>query len=152
MCTSRFSPSLIHGLCAIFASNLRFMRLFQAPLDTCLDSPFLPASQFTLCTSQFTRPRRTFFPLSLFLCLKSAVQKLEKVPVKMFSVKSLACSSGAGNVRTNFMGTWDFLVLSAGKPHANKIPPCRGGVLGSFRRGGGVVEVPILFLWARGFF
>ena len=31
---------LIHGLCAIFASNSRFMRLFQAALDTCLDSPF----------------------------------------------------------------------------------------------------------------
>ena len=38
--TSRFSPSLIHGLCAFFASNSRFMRLFQAPLDTCLGSPF----------------------------------------------------------------------------------------------------------------
>ena len=36
-------------------------------------------------------------------------------------------------------------------PHAHKIPPFRGGggVLGFFRRGG--VEVPILFLWARGF-
>ena len=36
-----FNPSLIHGLCAIFASNSQFMRLFQAPLDTCLDSPLL---------------------------------------------------------------------------------------------------------------
>ena len=34
------SPSLIHGLCAFFASNSRFMHLFQAPLGTCLDSPF----------------------------------------------------------------------------------------------------------------
>ena len=33
-------PSLIHGLCAFFASNSRFMRLSQAPLDTPLDSPF----------------------------------------------------------------------------------------------------------------
>ena len=33
-------PSLIHGLCAFFASNSRFMRLFQAALDTPLDSPF----------------------------------------------------------------------------------------------------------------
>ena len=46
MPNSRFAlhggrPSLIHGLCAIFASNSRFMRLFQAALDTCLDSPFL---------------------------------------------------------------------------------------------------------------
>ena len=47
MPNSRFAlhglaPSLIHALCAIFASNSRFMRLFQAPLrlDTCLDSPF----------------------------------------------------------------------------------------------------------------
>ena len=30
----------LHGLCAFFASNSRFMRLFQAALDTCLDSPF----------------------------------------------------------------------------------------------------------------
>ena len=35
-------------------------------------------------------------------------------------------------------------------PHAHKIPPFRGGVLGFFRRGG--VEVPILFLWVWGFF
>ena len=41
VCTSRFNPSLIHGLCAILAFNSRFMRLFQAPLDTCLDSPLL---------------------------------------------------------------------------------------------------------------
>ena len=31
---------VIHGLCAFFASNSRFMRLFQAAFDTCLDSPF----------------------------------------------------------------------------------------------------------------
>ena len=45
MPNSRFAlhgkrPSLIHGLCAFFASNSRFMRLFQAALDTCLGSPF----------------------------------------------------------------------------------------------------------------
>ena len=44
MPNSRFAlhgkrPSLIHGLCAFCASNSRFMRLFQAALDTCLDSP-----------------------------------------------------------------------------------------------------------------
>ena len=33
-------PSLIHGLCAFFASNSRFVHLLQAALDTCLDSPF----------------------------------------------------------------------------------------------------------------
>ena len=46
MPNSRFAlhgrrPSQIHGLCASFASNSRFMRLFQAALDTCLDSPLL---------------------------------------------------------------------------------------------------------------
>ena len=35
-------------------------------------------------------------------------------------------------------------------PHAHKIPPFRGGSC-FFWKGGGV-EVPILFLWARGFF
>ena len=37
------------------------------------------------------------------------------------------------------MGAWHFLVLSAGKPHAHKIPRFREGVWK------GVVEVPILF-------
>ena len=44
MPNSRFAlhglaPSLIHGLCAIFASDSRFVRLFQAPLDTGLNKP-----------------------------------------------------------------------------------------------------------------
>ena len=43
VCTSRFSPSAIHGLCAILASNSRFMRPFPAPLNTCCQ-PF--SSQF----------------------------------------------------------------------------------------------------------
>ena len=48
------SPSLIHGLCAFFASNSRFMRLFQAALDTPLDSPFsatlsVHGLHFTVC-------------------------------------------------------------------------------------------------------
>ena len=38
--------------------------------------------------------------------------------------------------------------LSAGKPHAHKIPRFRGGGGISFFWG---QEVPILFLWARGF-
>ena len=54
VCTSRFSPSLIQGLCALFASNSRFMRLFQAALDTPLDSPF---SASLSLSSRFTRPR-----------------------------------------------------------------------------------------------
>ena len=45
MPNSRFAlhgtrPSLIHGLFAFFASNSRFIRLFQAALDTPRDSPF----------------------------------------------------------------------------------------------------------------
>ena len=40
VCSSLFSTFLIHDLCAIFASNSRFVRLFQAALDTCLGSPF----------------------------------------------------------------------------------------------------------------
>ena len=57
MPNSRFSPSLIHvyapflplihGLCA-------FSRPLLIPVST---APFLPASQFTVCTSRFTRPR-----------------------------------------------------------------------------------------------
>ena len=41
---------------------------------------------------------------------------------------------------------WFFLLEN---PHAHKIPPFRGGGVGFFWKGG--VEVPILFLWARGF-
>ena len=37
--TSRFA--LIHGSCATFAFNLRFMHLYQAALDTCLNGPLL---------------------------------------------------------------------------------------------------------------
>ena len=61
--------------------------------------------------------------------------------------KFSACNSGAGNGRANFMGAWDFLLLE--NPHAHKFLLLGGGVPG-FLEGG--VEVPILFLWARGFF
>ena len=59
MPNSRFAlhgkrPSLIHGLCTFFASNSRFMCLFQAALDTPL-GPSPPPSQFMVCTSQFAR-------------------------------------------------------------------------------------------------
>ena len=55
MPNSRFA---LHGLApplyAFFASNSRFMRLFQAPLDTSLDSPFsatlsVRGLHFTVC-------------------------------------------------------------------------------------------------------
>ena len=57
----------------------------------------------------------------------------KKPHVRNFSARN----SGAGNGRANFMGAWDFLLLSAGKPHAHIILPFWGGVLGFFRRGGG---------------
>ena len=51
-------PSLIHGLHAFFASNSRGLCAFIRPLLTPVTTaPFLPASQFTVCTSRFTRPR-----------------------------------------------------------------------------------------------
>ena len=55
-------------------------------------------------------------------------------------------NSGAGNGCANFMDAWKKCVLSARKPMSIKF-----GVLGGefFWGGGGV---PILFLWARGFF
>ena len=62
MPTSRFAlhgkrPSLIHGLCAISASNSRFMRLLRPHLTPVSAAPFWPASQFTVCTSRFTQLR-----------------------------------------------------------------------------------------------
>ena len=38
-----------------------------------------------------------------------------------------ARSCGARNGCANFMDAWQFLVLSAVKPHAHKISPFRGG-------------------------
>ena len=55
-------------------------------------------------------------------------------------------NSGAGNGCANFMDAWKKCVLSAGKPMSIKFRVLGGGFWG----GGG--EVPILFLWARGFF
>ena len=57
-------------------------------------------------------------------------------------------NSGAGNGCANFMGAWHFLFFLMEKPHAQKILRLRG--VGFFLGGGGV-EVPISFLWARGF-
>ena len=55
-------------------------------------------------------------------------------------------NSGAGNGCANFMDTWKKCVLSAGKTMSVKFLLFRV----FFLAGGG--EVPILFLWARGFF
>ena len=54
--------------------------------------------------------------------------------------------SGAGNGCANFMDTWKNAFFLQEKPMSVKFPFLGGGVLGG---GGGV---PILFLWARGFF
>ena len=58
-------------------------------------------------------------------------------------------NSGAGKWLRQFYGHLEKCFLSAGKPYVHKIPCFRGGgILGL----GGGGEVPILFLWARGFF
>ena len=54
------APSLIHGLRTFFASNSRFRHLFQAPLDTPLDSPFsatlsVHGLHFTVCAPSNSR-------------------------------------------------------------------------------------------------
>ena len=56
MPNSRFAlhgkrPSLIHGLCAIFASSSWFMCLFEATLETCLSS--------LCCFASLSKSRRT---------------------------------------------------------------------------------------------
>ena len=72
MPNSRFAlhglaPSLVQGLRPFFASNSRFMRLFQGALDTPLDSPFsttlsVHGLHFTDCAPSklFARPFREF--------------------------------------------------------------------------------------------
>ena len=60
-------------------------------------------------------------------------------------------NSGAGNGCANFMGTWKNAFFLQEKTHVYKIPRLGGGGYWGFWGGGGG-EVPILFLWARGFF
>ena len=48
-------------LCIVFAFNSRFMHLFQTLLTPVSAAPSLPASQFTVCTSPFTRLRLKFY-------------------------------------------------------------------------------------------
>ena len=57
----------------------------------------------------------------------------------------------ARNGCANFVGAWHFLVCSE-SPHAHKIHRFRGDGGECFFLEGGGVEVPILFLWARGSF
>ena len=65
------------------------------------------------------------------------------------SIKFSARNSKAGNGCTNFMGAWDFVVLSAGEACMPIKVLAFGGRGGYFGFAGGV---PITFLWARGFF
>ena len=74
VCTSRFSPSLIHGLCAIFASNWRFMCFFQAALDTCLASP-LP------CQPLSSRLHFTVYVPSRYCHFKASCFWVQKGPL-----------------------------------------------------------------------
>ena len=75
-----------------------------------------------------------------------------RVRKSVVSIEFPPRDSGAGNGCANFMCAWHFLVLSAGKLRV----PIKflflggGGSSGFFLEGG--VEVPILFLWAWGFF
>ena len=65
-CASWFSPSLIHGLCALFVPNSRFMRLVQAALDTPLDSPVsatlsVHGLHFTVCAHSINAQSWLFY-------------------------------------------------------------------------------------------
>ena len=51
--------------------------------------------------------------------------------------------------RSQFMGAWDFLVLSAGGPPSHKIPRFRWESFGLSEGGG---ECKFYCVWARGFF
>ena len=67
---------------------------------------------------------------------------------KNLRVRQIFCPQFRGRKwLRQFYGRLENCVLSAGKTHVHKIPPFRGGYFGFW--GGGV---PILFLWARGFF
>ena len=69
----------IHGLCAIFPSNSRFMRLFQARLDTCLDSLLLcqPLSSRFALHSLRALETKTICPKTTFLCSRSNNRRRE---------------------------------------------------------------------------
>ena len=93
-------------------------------------------------TKSFLKKTRGHCPIKLGFCSK---RKSEKP----FSVRKIRVrNSGAGKWLRQFYGRLEKCVLSAGKTHVHKIPRLRGGVFWVFGWGG----VPILFLWARGFF
>ena len=98
------------------------------------------------------RVNRIKTAIRTFLAPRSAIHKkkrfssgtlfFQKTPrVRKICVRN----SGAGNGRANCMGAWKNAFFLQEKTHVPKIPPFRGGVFW-------VLGVPILFLWARGFF
>ena len=76
--TSRFSPSLTHGLCTIFASHSRFMHPFQAPLDTCLGSPILCQPLSSRFARHVLRPFDCFSAVWVF-SVHSAADKNQRI-------------------------------------------------------------------------
>ena len=62
------------------------------------------------------------------LCTRPKLQVSKPLYQKKRDVHIISArNSGAGNGCADFMGASHFLVLSAGNPHAHKIPPFRGG-------------------------
>ena len=78
------------------------------------------------------------------ICKNQAIRKFRKILV---SVKFVSAILGPETAAPIFMDAWKKCVLSTGKPMSVKFLVLGGG--GYFGLGG---EVPILFLWARGFF
>ena len=67
-----------------------------------------------------------------------------------FSVRKIRVrNSGAGNGCASFMDAWKNAFFLQEKPMSIKFLIFRGGGISGLGGGGGV---PILFLWARGFF
>ena len=94
-----------------------------------------PLSRYTLSTKS---------ALSHPFCLK-LYQGQKNPRVRKIFVRN----SGAGNGCANFMDAWKKSVRSAGKAMSIKLLVLGGGGYFGFWGGG---AVPILFLWARGFF
>ena len=77
-----------------------------------------------------------------------SVSKFRNLRKILVSVKIFACNSGAGNGCINFMDAWKNAFFLQEKPMSIKFLVLGGGGILDLPGGG----VPILFLWARGFF
>ena len=116
MPNSRFAlhgkrPSLLHGLCAIFASNSRSMRPFQNPLDTCLCTPFFPSLSvhglhFTVCAPSMYQ----YLNFSGFWgCSRFVASQHLRGPAGIVFISRDACSDSIANsVMLVFMGIAQF--------------------------------------------